>query len=350
MKLRDQVLAFHTYDHRAQTFGEIAQRVQARPRVALKIGPLSWEVAEGWGDTHFARHFTAALGGVGFSTAIHVLPEWDRPDKQDSDIVVHLRGLTPYVPKPAHINVLWIISHPDDVSAEECDRYDLVLVASLAYAEELRAKVATPVHVLLQATDTARFNPAVPPYDVPHDLLFVGNSRGEDRHGVQWAVEAGLPLTVFGGDWEGRLDPSIVRGRVPNEDLPALYRSASILLNDHWEDMRRRGFVSNRIFDALACGSFVISDDVAGLGSLFGDSVPVYSSRDELEELIVRFLHDEPARREHAERGMAVVRAEHSFRARAQQFADLIEPLLAGRLAGIEPGRELQLERSQVSQ
>jgi spore maturation protein CgeB len=152
-------------------------------------------------------------------------------------------------------------------------------------------------------------------------------------------VEADLPLTVYGGDWDGLLDPSYVRGRVPNEELPALYRSASILLNDHWEDMRQGGFISNRIFDALACGVFVISDEVAGLTALFGDAVPTYSDRTELEELVARYLPDEAARRELAERGMAIVRTEHTFATRARQFADLLEPLLVRQAAEIEPSR-----------
>jgi GT2 family glycosyltransferase/spore maturation protein CgeB/SAM-dependent methyltransferase len=343
-RLREKVLAAHTYDHRARAFLDMAGRAVGRPRVALKIGPPSWDVAEAWGDTHFARHFATALGGLGFSTALHVLPEWDRPDKQDFDVVIHVRGLTPYVPKPAHMNVLWIISHPDDVSPEECERYDLVLVASPAHAGELRTKVSVPVHVLLQATDIARFHPDVHPGDTSHDLLFVGNSRGHDRHGVRWAVEAGLPLTVYGGDWEGRLNPSVVRGRVPNDDLPALYRSASILLNDHWEDMRQKGFVSNRVFDALACGTFVISDDVAGLEDLFDGAVPTYANQEELKELVARYLHDEEGRHELSERGAAIVRTQHSFQVRAHQFVDLIQPRLANRSAEIEPRQTIQLE------
>ncbi len=338
-RLREQVLSSHTYDHRARSFVEIAGQIARRPKVGLKIGPPSWDVAEAWGDTHFARQFGAALVDVGFSAELHVLPEWDRPDKQDVDIVIHLRGLTPYVPKPAHLNVLWIISHPDDVSPEECDRFDLVLVASPSFAEELRPRVSVPVHVMMQATDTAHFSPEGPVAQRSHDLLFVGNSRKHDRHGVRWAVDADLPLTVFGGDWDGLIDPSYVRGRVPNEDLPALYRSASILLNDHWEDMRQRGFISNRIFDALACGVFVISDEVAGLTALLGDAVPTYADRTELEELVARYLPDEAARRELAERGMAIVRTEHTFTARARQFADLLEPLLVHRQAEIEPDR-----------
>ena len=42
------------------------------------------------------------------------------------------------------------------------------------------------------------------------------------------------------------------------------------MLADHWDDMREHGFISNRIYDALACGAVVVSDDVAGLDGRFG--------------------------------------------------------------------------------
>ena len=42
--------------------------------------------------------------------------------------------------------------------------------------------------------------------------------------------------------------------------LNRYYSSAKIVLNDHWPDMRAHGFLSNRLYDALACGAFVISD------------------------------------------------------------------------------------------
>ena len=57
-------------------------------------------------------------------------------------------------------------------------------------------------------------------------------------------------------------------------------------MNDHWDDMREKGFVSNRIFDALACGTCVISDDIEGLNDLFGDRVITYKTPSQLKELI----------------------------------------------------------------
>ena len=61
------------------------------------------------------------------------------------------------------------------------------------------------------------------------------------------------------------VDPRFVKGEgIPNHELARYYSSAAIVLNDHWDDMRAEGFISNRLYDALACGAFVISDHLDG--------------------------------------------------------------------------------------
>ena len=72
---------------------------------------------------------------------------------------------------------------------------------------------------------------------------------------------------------EGWPDLTVASRQVPNAELGRLYASAGVVLNDHWADMRRDGFVSNRLFDAAACGARVLSDDVAGASELFGGLV-----------------------------------------------------------------------------
>ena len=171
--------------------------------------------------------------------------------------------VTPYPAQPAHLNVLWIISHPGEVSPVDASASTLVLVASEPFAAMLRDKVDVPVEVLLQATDPALFTSLAGPGT--SDLLFVGNSRRQRRQAVAWAVDAVLPLTLLRG--RGRTSVGTERDRrlhVPNHLLSAYYASASIVLNDHWPDMATQGFVSNRIFDALAAGALVISDPVEG--------------------------------------------------------------------------------------
>jgi GT2 family glycosyltransferase/spore maturation protein CgeB len=331
-RLQAQVRQNHTYDIVAQKILEVAQEHLMRPKVAIKIGPPNHEEAEAWGDTHFARALAGGLRNLGYQTDIQILPEWDAPDRQDADLVVHLRGLVPYVPRAAQVNVLWVISHPDDVSPGECDQFDLVLVASETAADRLRSQTSVPVHTMHQATDTERFQTTDADPELATELLFVGNSRKKERIAVKWSIEAGLPLTVYGADWEGIIDQTYVKDSYfPNERLNEAYVSADIVLNDHWPDMRAEGIVSNRIFDALACGAFVISDDVAGIDELFAGAVPTFTSREELHKLVDHYLKNPAGRKLLSKRGQDIVRESHSFAARAAQIDELAKPLLAGR-------------------
>lgn len=322
-RLREAVLSHHTYELRAAQMLERLAAASAVPRLAIKIGPPDHDQAERWGDTHFARAFALAVRRRGWRTRIDILPEWDALDRQSVDVVLHLRGLVPYVPKRGHFNVLWIISHPEDVTPDECNRFDMVMVASEMFAAELETKVNVPVATLLQATDPLRFHPLARDPELATEVLFVGNSRGQNRPLVTAAIEAGVGLTIYGSGWEGRVPPGVVKGEYfPNDRLAELYSSAQVVLNDHWPDMARHGFISNRIFDALACGARVVSDPVPGLDNLlrgaWGTALLSVADPSALEAALKRPAAVEPHPfHQH-------VAEFHSFEARADRFIELI--------------------------
>jgi O-antigen biosynthesis protein len=336
--LRRIVLERHTYAHRARDLVRFASESIERPRLRVRNPASNKAVAESWGDTHFARAFTRGLRKAGFSTAIDLRVDWQEASKQDGDVVLCLRGLHAYPPRPGALNTLWVISHPDDVGSDECAAYDHVFVASESYADHLRSVLDVPVTQLDQATDTSRFMPVPADPDLAARLLFVGSARpGAERPAISWAVELGAPLTVYGKRWEDKLPDGVLRAEYfPNERVQDLYASADIVLSDHWGDMADNGFVSNRVFDALACGAFVISDHVTGIEHLFGDAVPTFSTKEELGALLDRYVDDPAERRRLAEAGMAIVRDKHSFDVRARQFTDAIAAQLAARPRSIE--------------
>lgn len=164
-------------------------------------------------------------------------------------------------------------------------------------------------------------------------MLFVGSSRKQYRPMVRDAVEQGLPLSVYGTEWEGLLPPEFLAATyLPNDQLGAAYGAAGVVLNDHWEDMRVDGFISNRLFDAVASGARVITDDVSGLDGLFGRSVQVVRSPRDLVELssapdLDALFGDAAERRAAAER----VHREHSFAARATRLLDVAVAARAAR-------------------
>ena len=54
-RYRDVVLERHTYAHRARELKTVLRDAEQRLSFVLKIGAPSWDVAERWGDLHFAR-------------------------------------------------------------------------------------------------------------------------------------------------------------------------------------------------------------------------------------------------------------------------------------------------------
>ena len=143
---------------------------------------------------------------------------------------------------------------------------------------------------------------------------------------------------------------------VDNEVLPTVYSSAGVVLNDHWRTMRAWGFVSNRLFDVLACGTPVISDPVDGIDELFDGAVLEYRTPDELRALVDEVLADPEAARQRAERGREIVLASHTFDHRAGQLlealrAHLGQPILTSRptRSGAPPARDLQADGGQPS-
>lgn len=301
--------------------------------------PLRWsiktrapDVAERdtWGDWHFGTALARALRRQGQHAVVDCRRAWHGGATHLDDVALALLGTRPYDPNPAQVNLAWVISHPDARSREELAVFDRVFVASEGFARELADRwPELDVAGLLQCTDPERFRPHPDPA-LAEDVLFVGNSRGHRRRIVADALEAGLEPAVYGSGWEGLIPDRLIRGRhVPNEDLPRYYASARVVLNDHWEDMRRRGFVSNRIFDALACGATVVTDEVEGLPEVGGGRLRTYDGADDLARVVAEVTRDARGDVPAATAWPGVW--EHTFDARARELVAAAKALGAGR-------------------
>lgn len=326
-RLRRKVLDHHTYVHRAGTLRENLAAVTRAFRVAIKIGVPRHEDKERWGDWHFALGLKRALATLGCRVRIDILPEWDCGLGVGDDAVIVLRGLSRYAPKPGAINLMWLISHPEAVAEDELRGYDHVFVASESYAKQLAKRLGDRVSPLLQCTDPGLFHPggAPPDGDLPA-AIFVGNSRKVRRKVVDDAIKAGVDVGVFGGDWEGLIPPRLVRSDfVPNVDLHRYYSAAGVVLNDHWPDMRREGFLSNRLFDAGACGAAIISDDAEGLKEVFGDAVLTYATAEELKAICTRLTRNPEERRTLGNKLRRLVVGKHTFAHRAAEIMRVIQ-------------------------
>jgi hypothetical protein len=297
----------------------------ARRWVITTAAP-SKKVAARWGDVHLAEGLATALRRLGEDVHVQTYDAADSLAARSRDLHLVLRGVAPVRRTPGQRHVLWVISHPESLEGEECDAADLVLVASSRYADHLRARTSTPVEEFLQATDPERFRPGPVDPAFRHPVTVVAKTRGVMRPIVADALAAGIRPAIYGGGWRGLVDPGlVVADHVDNGLLAAVYRSAGVVLNDHWDTMRAWGFVSNRIFDVLACGTPVISDHLPEIQQLLGDTVATYTTIAELADAVDAVLANPDAARERAQAGRAEVLARHTFDHRARWLLELLE-------------------------
>lgn len=282
----------------------------------------------GWGDTPFANSLAKAITKLGNSCEVQFKNEWNQADKH-IDIVIHLRGLYPYTPKPYNRNILWIINHPERQTIEQINQFDLVFCASRIYLKRLRNTTKVPCFYLPQATDQEVFNPSTSCLAKDIDLLFVGNRYYKDKRRkiIQDVLDTGkkYSLYVIGQGWHGSLDNEYYKAEyVEWHKLPQLYSRAKIVLNDHHETMSQFGFVNNRTFDLAALKAFQISNYVQGIEE-FG--IVTYKSPQDLARKLDYFLQNETARKEFANLSNKLCQG-HTFTNAARRIVDVASKLL----------------------
>ena len=313
----------HSYRDRAeQVLGLLSE--PARRRISIKC-PAPAKERNVWGDYHFAQSLARNLRRQGATVRIDLREDWDNAIADTDDVAIVLRGMLPYKPRTNQLSILWLISHPDDVDSAELDGYDHVYVASAPDAQRLAGRANASVSFLPQCTDTDHFtfDPELIGRRADR-LLFVGNSRSIFRDSVRWSIEQDLDIHVFGDGWEPFIKDGRLKGiNVPNEVLGELYGSSRMVLCDHWADMARMGYVSNRAFDVLAVGGRLVTDHVEGMESLLPEgSYDVFRNAEDLARIASA---DMAIPIEDRRRWADWVRDNHSFAVRASEILRLID-------------------------
>lgn len=258
----------------------------------------------GWGDTDYAESFARALRRRGHTCRIRFWTQWEEP-LRDVDVALVMTGLKQYrIVDGDHLNLVWVISHPELRSPAELIDYDAAFIASEIFSQTVAADLPLPVFHLPQGTDPERFNPAANPGIQDMDILFVGNNYYDNfnhRKIIKDLLDTGQSYDyyVVGNRWERGVPENRILSRfVPYDEVPALYSRARINLNDHHELMRRYGFVNNRTYDLAALKAMQISDPVPGIDRL---GVITYADPDDLREKLDHYLSDEADRKRNAE-------------------------------------------------
>jgi hypothetical protein len=312
---------------------DVANRKRPRDpqnlRWAIKTPVPAGPAGQGWGDLYFAQEIAASLKKLGHEARVDLRTDVINSQSADDDVILVLRGVERIRPQAGAINLLWVISHPSRISKHELKAFDATFAASYSWAKKMSLKTGVQVTPLLQATNPEKFCPSLGLPDSGHEVLFIGNTRNEFRQVIKDCIWSGVSPTIYGKDWDRFVSQELIAGEfVSNDEVASKYRSAGIVLNDHWPDMAREGFYSNRLFDAVASGGRVVGDHVEGAEELFDGAVQTYGSPSELAILCAPENRGQWGTNEEIVARANRIGQIHSFDQRAKELVQAVQSLI----------------------
>jgi hypothetical protein len=235
----------------------------------------------------------------------------------------------------ALLKLAWIRNWTDQwVAKSWFALYDLVLCSSGRATRYVGDRTGNDARVLRIATNTERFHPAIGARpELGSDYCFTGSYWGAPRRIEGLApAESPFEFALFGRGWQGH--PQFAqswRGSVPYADMPSVYSSTKLLVDDANHVTAPWGSVNSRVYDALACGTLVLSNGREGIEETFGDRLPTWSTIEELQRQVAHFLTHPAEREALAAEFRDTVVGRHSYRNRADELRGILLGELAAR-------------------
>jgi spore maturation protein CgeB len=260
-----------------------------------------------------------ALASLGLASVVHFQPEQaDLIPGAGFDAYLSIDDDTEHR-LPAHLRprAYWAIDTHRDFQArlERAVACDVVFGAQRDGAEKLRAGGIESASWLPLACD-----PEVHcPHDVPkrYDVAFVGHTRPGPRNDLLEVIRRQFPQHFI--------------GRAFFHGMASVYSASRVVFNRSIAND-----VNMRVFEAVACGSLLVTNDLAenGQAELFQDGVHLVAYREpgEMLEKIAYYLAHPDQRAKIEAAGRAEALARHTYRHRVERPLDEVEKRLGRRL------------------
>ncbi len=156
------------------------------------------------------------------------------------------------------------------------------------------------------------------------DVVFLASGYSKARQDLVKKLHSfNVKFDLYGPGWkEGSKGVTIYDFKKGCE----IYQGAKISIGDsQWPDT---GFVSNRVFQALAAGGAALAHqwfkDMDKLGLVDGETCIIWKDFSDLESKIYYYLQHEDERKEIARKGQEMCLARHSFEVRVKELFDML--------------------------
>jgi hypothetical protein len=281
------------------------------PITYIKMGqPLGSQ--EVWGDFYFAYSLKKGLSSVGIDARVLFRDDLTMPVERE--IVLLGLDMMDYVPHPDSHSIAWLISHPEQNDRSVLSRYRAAFVSSQKLAKDWGFPF------LGQAYDRDVHFAAAEPSSPDYDIVFVGNGRTGDREELVRSL-AGLEGFHLWGNYHPRLRNN--HGPLPWLRTGNVFRNAAIVVGHTTQEARSAGIMNDRLYAALACRAFLLSDDITDVSQSFPELI-TYRTPAQAVELCRRYLSDATSRERIRSALHARTKNDH-WEARAEVLAGVME-------------------------
>lgn len=295
-------------------------------KVALRIGELRQYRTMNRADVN--NYMENAFARIGYDVVSVTEDNLYPSTAADAGVNVYVRGYNPFNELKTNkkgVNIVYLRDF-DSLYEEEMKAFDGIATSSHDFYDYALGAGYAAAYVP-EFTNPAVFYPA-PRADLERNLLYVGDN---DRHSpaMAAALEAKLPVEIFGRFWNGNIDDGYLKGEyISDADLGAYFSSAKINLVNVSAHESEIGIIPSRVFDIAASKGFMIAPYNKEIEAVFGDSVPMFKNAEELKTLYEQYINNPKARAEKAEKAYRIAVAEYNADAFVQRINGLVEFLI----------------------
>jgi spore maturation protein CgeB len=235
--------------------------------------------------------------------------------------------------------VLWTtdVPHTSDMMFTTAPLYNQIFCQGTEYVQALANLGIVGLHWLPMACDPEiHCNVSVSNEEIAKfgkDIAFVGSYYPRRAEFLEKLSD--YNLGIWGPGWENLPTHSPLRRALMGsyttpETWRKIYSASKIVLSIHYQDEHFPVFQSSpRVFEALSCGAFVLTDKQKDVLALFRDGEHLVSFSDvcELVERVEFFLAHLEQRQVIAQRGKQEVLERHTYRHRLTELLANIRPM-----------------------
>ena len=290
------------------------------------------------GDYFTAMELAGTLEKRGWRTKFLARKEsgngWYRVGKETDVLISMLEDFDPQHitdENPELITIGWARNWFDRwTESPGVELYDIMMASSETACRGMEERLGRRIHLFPIATNADRFRTdgadreTLPEFTC--DYCFTGNRFGKREIEEELDPEQ-IPyrLNIYGNGWDrNRKFAPYCRGHVSYSDMPKVYWGTRIVLDDATPSTKETGAMNSRVYDALAAGCLVLTNNKRGAEETFDGLLPVYTDKSSLTEMLKEYLGDETLRKEKAEVLRRFVLANHTYEKRAARLEKIL--------------------------